>query len=70
LTGRRSAAERFWRGYRDLYIGCTIVMIVLLPLFLAAMVVDSLEFLAVIGFGIVPVLLWLVLSRGEKKSRD
>jgi hypothetical protein len=44
-------------------------MIILLPPFLAAMLIDSLEFLLVIGFGLVPVLLWLVLSRGEKESR-
>jgi len=45
------------------------VIINLLPLFLAVVMIDSLEFLSVIGFGLVPVMLWLVLSRGEVNSR-
>jgi hypothetical protein len=67
----RSTWDLLWEGYRDTFIGGTMVMIILLPLFIVVMVLtDSMEITFLVALGVVPVLLWYILSRGEESEKN
>jgi len=69
LEKKEDVLERVAEAYGDIRIGGTIFfLVVMIPIAIALYLLKSIEALVLVAFGVVPVLLWWVLSNLEGKK--